>query len=123
MFCEYGVCLPVIGEIADAEAIVGYEPMQRDREVTEKGPRLKLPFQRLPNGFETGEDLRFRLDRPGVQRGGIHGHDPAGILTDNPVQGRSSAITDAAPHARRRRPTRTPPAGLPPYGVLVGAPS
>jgi len=84
MFREDRERAPVVGEVTDPEAIVGYERLQRGREIVEEGPRLKLRVQRARDGLETDKDIGFRRLRPGLWRGGIHARAPAGILRDKP---------------------------------------
>src|SRR5512145_2197928 len=72
MFGEDGVRPALVAEVADAEAIVRHERLQRDRAIGEEGARLKLTAERLRDGLETDEELRFRRRRPEVCHTRLH---------------------------------------------------
>src|SRR3974377_447980 len=65
MFREHRECPPIVGEVADAQAVVGHEWTQFGREVVQKHPRLKFPFERPPDGRQTDEEIRVRSRRSG----------------------------------------------------------
>jgi hypothetical protein len=57
MFGEDRERAAVVGEVADAQPIVRNERTQCGREIVQEDPRLKLRFERSPDGGETDREV------------------------------------------------------------------
>ena len=66
MFREHRERAPVVGEVTDAKPIVRDERLQRGREIVEERSRLKIRFERPPDGREADQQVGLRRFQPGA---------------------------------------------------------
>jgi hypothetical protein len=57
MFGEDRKRAPVIGEVDDAQAVVGHEQTQLGREIIQERPRFEFPLERPPDSGEEDEEI------------------------------------------------------------------